>query len=186
MSRIVAQMELTLDGYMTGPNGEMDWFSLDPDVWQLRVSKYESIGTVLLGRRNYEGFAGFWPLMATNPAASPTDVTFSRWLDAVPKVVFSHTLQGAPWQNSRLAEGDLAGELAKLKQQNGKDVLIMSSASLIQQGQHLGLLDELWLNVHPVTLGEGRRLFTERMNLELLESRVFDSGQVFLHYAVRR
>jgi dihydrofolate reductase len=186
MSKTVAQMELTLDGCTTGPNGEMDWFSLDPETWQLRVSNLDSIGTVLLGRKNYEGFAGYWPLMATNPAASPTDVRFSRWLDEVPKVVFSHTLTEATWPNSRLATGELAGELSDLKEQGGKDVLIMSSASLIQQSQRLGLLDELWLNIHPVTLGEGRRLFTERMNLELLESRVFDSGQIFVRYAVRR
>lgn len=185
MSKLIAQMELTLDGFMTGPNGEMDWFSLDPEAWKLRVDKYNSIGTVLLGRKNYEGFAGFWPLMATNPAASATDVRFSKWLDATPKVVFSRTLKETAWQHSRLATSDLAEEVSKLKAQSGKDALVMSSASIIQACMKLGLLDELWLTVHPVILGNGRRLFEQRANLELVESKIFASGQFFVRYAIQ-
>lgn len=182
MSKLIGQMELTLDGFMTGPNGEMDWFSLDPDAWQLRVDKFSGIGTVLLGRKNYQGFAGFWPTMAQNPAASPTDQTFSKWLDAIPKVVFSHTLKEADWQHSRLATRDFAEEVQQLKVQGGKDILIMSSASLIQEAARLDLLDELWLTIHPVTLGQGRELFEQRLSLQVLESHVFTSGQIFVRY----
>ncbi len=185
MAKIVMQMELTLDGFMTGPNGEMDWFSLDPEQWAFKVEKFDTVGTALLGRKNYQGFGGYWPSVATNPAATPTDVAFSRWLDDVPKVVFSRTLEQAQWQNSRLANGDLSEEISGLRAQPGKDALIMNSASIAQECMRLGLLDECWLNIHPVAIGKGRPLFVERVNLELLESRVFGSGQVFLRYATR-
>jgi dihydrofolate reductase len=167
MRKLAMQMELTLDGFMTGPNGEMDWFALDPEAWKLRVEKFNTIDTV------------------PNPTATPTDVTFSHWLDDVPKVVFSRTLKQAEWQNSRLAEGDLAEEISRVKAQPGKDVLIMNSASIAQECMRLGLLDECWLNVHPVAIGRGRPLFEDRVGLRLLESRVFESGQVFLRYATQ-
>jgi dihydrofolate reductase len=112
-------------------------------------------------------------------------VAFSRWLDDVPKVVFSRTLKQAEWQNSRLAVGDLAEEISRLKAQPGKDALIMNSASIAQECLWLGLLDEYWLNVHPVAIGHGRPLFEDRVDLKLLESRVFESGQVFLRYATQ-
>ncbi len=183
MRKIVMQMELTLDGFMTGPNGEMDWFNLDPEVWAFKVEQFNTIDTVLLGRKNYQGFGHYWPAIATNPTATPTDVTFSRWLDDTPKVVFSRTLEKAEWQNSRLADENLADEISRLKAQSGKDILIMNSASIAQECLRLGLLDECWLNIHPVAIGHGRPLFEDRVGLKLLESRVFGSGQVFLQYA---
>jgi dihydrofolate reductase len=186
MRKLIMQLELTLDGFYAGEHEEFDWFTLDPEWWAARVQRYlPSIDTVLLGRKNYEGFQGYWPNMASFPHATDTDKAFSRWLDDVPKVVFSTTLEKTEWTNSRLVNDDLVGEVSRLKAASGKDILIMSSASVAQACMAHGLIDEYWLTVHPVTLGRGLPLFKERVNLELLESKAYPSGQVFLHYATR-
>lgn len=183
MRKLIMQLELTLDGYYAGPHEEFDWFTLDPEAWRLRVDDYRNtIGTVLLGRKNYQGFGGYWPTMANSQVATETDVTFSRWLDEVPKVVFSRTLEKAEWQNSRLVKDDLPGEVSRLKEEPGKDILIMSSASVAQECMQHGLIDAYWLTVHPVALGDGLSLFKDRVGLNLLDSKAFSSGQVFLHY----
>jgi dihydrofolate reductase len=147
---------------------------------------FGGIDTVLLGRKNYQGFGGYWPTVVNNPASTETDIKFSRWLDDVPKVVFSKTLEKAEWKNSRLVKDDLVGEVTKLKKQLGKNILIMSSSSIAQECMRHGLIDEYWLGIHPVTLGKGLPLFKERVKLNLLDSRVFNSGHVYLHYATRR
>jgi len=151
----------------------------------MKVDLFGTIDTVLLGRRNYVGFGGYWPTVVNNPASSETDIQFSRWLDAVPKVVFSKTLEKAGGQNSRLVKDDIEGEVSRLKHQAGRDLLIMNSASLARECMHHGLIDEYWLTVHPVALGEGLPLFKERVGLKLLGSKVFSSGQVFLHYGAQ-
>jgi dihydrofolate reductase len=155
-------------------------------AWKMKVEQFNTIGTVLLGRKNYQGFGGYWPTVVNNPASTETDIKFSHWLDEIPKIVFSKTLEKAEWNNSRLVTGDLIEEVAKLKQGSGKDILIMSSASIAQECMKHDLIDEYWLNIHPVTLGKGLPLFKERVTLKLLNSRTFDSGQVFLHYATQR
>lgn len=187
MRKVIMQLELTLDGFYAGPNEEFDWFTLDAEAWKLRNDYFHSkIDTVLLGRKNYQGFFGYWPAVATNPAASETDLSFSRWLDEVPKVVFSKTLEKADWQNSRLVKDDLEGEVSRLKEQPGKDMLILGSASVAQACMQHNLLDEYWLTIHPVALGNGLSLFKDRISLKLLNSKVFSSGQIFLHYRMQR
>lgn len=186
MKKLIMQLELTLDGFYAGPNEEFDWFSLDQDQWKMKVDLFNTIDTVLLGRKNYVGFGGYWPTVVNHPDASETDIKFSRWLDEIPKVVFSKTLEKAEWHHSRLVKDHLAEEIAKLKQESGKNILIMSSSSVAQECMKHDLIDEYWLGIHPVTLGKGLPLFRERVKLELLNSMVFGSGQVFLHYATQR
>lgn len=187
MRRVIMQLELTLDGFGANADGGMDWFTLDPEAWKLRNTYYRrEIDTVLLGRNNYLGFQGYWPHVANMPEASETDIGFSRWLDATPKIVFSKTLEQPVWQNSRLASGAFTEEVARLKAEPGKNLLIMSSIGLAQSFMATGLIDEYWLTVHPVAIGEGIPLFKERVELKLLDSRAFPSGQVFLHYETRR
>ena len=186
MRKLIMQLELTLDGFYAGEHEEFDWFKLDPEWWAARVQRYlPGIDTVLLGRKNYEGFRGYWPNVSSFPHATDTDLAFSRWLDDVPKVVFSTTLERTEWTNSVVMRGDLGAEVSRLKALSGKDLLIMSSASIAQACQAHGLIDEYWLTVHPVTLGRGLPLFKEPVNLELLESKAYPSGQVFLHYATK-
>jgi dihydrofolate reductase len=186
MRNVIMHISMTVDGFVAGPNGEMDWLALDPESWAADVERMkEKIDTVLLGRVNYEGFGGYWPTVADNPASGAADVTFSKWLDAVPKVVFSTTLDKADWQNSRLVKGDLMEEVQKLKQQPGKDIMIMNSTSIGQQLMRAGLVDEYWLWVNPAIIGAGRPLFEnihDRINLQLVEIKPHASGSFFLRY----
>lgn len=186
MRNVIMHIDMTVDGFVAGPNGEMDWLALDPESWGADVERMkEKIDTVLLGRVNYEGFDGYWPTVADNPASSEADIAFSKWLDAIPKVVFSTTLDKADWQNSRLVKGNLEEEVQKLKQQPGKDILIMNSTSIGQQLMRAGLVDEYWLWVNPAIIGNGRPLFEnihDRINLQLVEVQPHASGSFFLRY----
>jgi dihydrofolate reductase len=182
------QINVSLDGFTAGPSGELDWLIIEPEMWRYSVDQLQTVDTVLLGRVNYEGFYGYWPTVTSNPASTPTDREFSQWLDATPKLVFSKTLDKVEWQNSRLATGTISEEIIKLKQQPGKDMLIMNSTTLKQSFMQEGLLDDYWLMIHPVAVGEGKALFKglkDRLRLRLLNSKAFDSGNVFLHYATR-
>jgi dihydrofolate reductase len=186
MKKLIMQLELTLDGFYAGPKEEFAWFTLNQDLWKMRVGQFSTIDTVLLGRKNYQGFGGYWPTVVDNPASTETDIKFSRWLDNISKVVFSKTLDKVPWKNSRLVKSDLVEEVTRLKQESGKDLLIMSSSSIAQECMKHDLIDEYWLTLHPVTLGEGLPLFKQSVNLKLLNSKIFDTGHVFLHYATWR
>lgn len=115
--------------------------------------------TALLGRKNYQGFATYWPAMADNPDADPRDRAFAQWLNAVDKVVFSTTLPQADWPNSRIAAGDPAAEVRRLRTQNGGDIIVLASASVIRSLLAAGEMDRLSITLCPALVGGGARLF---------------------------
>jgi dihydrofolate reductase len=185
MRKVIFQINISLDGFTSGPNGELDWAIVDQEQWKDLFGMYDRLDTVLLGRLNYEGFHGYWPAVANDPSASVTDRAFSRWMDAAPKVVFSHTLKHTDWKNSRLAEGDVASEIARLKQQQGKDMLVMNSTTLAHSLLEHDLIDEFWLAVNPVVIGNGVPLFQDpqpQLTLKLLEAKSYTNGPIFLRY----
>jgi dihydrofolate reductase len=143
---------------------------------------------VLVGRVNYEGFLGYWPKVKDDPKASPGDVEISRWLDGVPKIVFSRTLREVTWQNARLAKGSAAEEVAALKRAPGKDIILQNSTRLAHSLLAADLIDELHLLVAPVVLGAGRALFTglpRRIDLGPAEVARSDDGAMVLRYEVK-
>jgi dihydrofolate reductase len=135
--------------------------------------------TMLVGRRTYEAFAAFWP---HQPGGTP----MVDYINSVPKYVVSTTLEKPlGWNNSTLIEGDVAEGVAELKQRPGKDITVLGSADLVNALLRDGLLDELRLMVHPIVLGSGKRLFEDggdRKALELVDSRKFATGVVYLAY----
>jgi dihydrofolate reductase len=144
---------------------------------------------VLVGRVNYEGFLGYWPKVKDDPDAARNDVEISRWLDDVPKVVFSRTLREVTWKNARLAKGSAAEEVAALKRAPGKDIIIQNSTRLAQSLLAAGLVDELQITVVPVLLGAGRALFSGLPNpidLGLAEQTRFEDGTFMVRYEVKR
>jgi dihydrofolate reductase len=192
MRKVIVWIHISLDGFVAGPNGELDWLAahvVTEDGWKSYNDLLSTVDTVLLGRVNYQGFASYWPAMATNPSSTKYDIDFSHWLDNTPKLVFSRTLEKVEWQNSRLVKDNIAEEISTLKQQPGKDMLIMNSASIVQTFMRLGLIDEYRISVHPVVLGGGKPLFKdldERHKLKLLKTKAFNSGVVELHYQPER
>jgi dihydrofolate reductase len=182
MRKVIASPFVTLDGFMAGPQGELDWNEpyFDEEMANYIGDQFSAVDTILFGRVTYQFFAQYWPTQGVKD-----DPIFAEKMNSLPKIVFSKTLSKVEWNNSRLVKGDIAEEISSLKQQQGRDMVIDGSPSLIHSFTHLGLIDEYRLRVHPVVLGSGVPLFKnikDRMKLSLLESKTFRSGVVILHY----
>jgi dihydrofolate reductase len=192
MRNVVLWIGMSLDGFTSGPNERLDWLvphATAPEAETVFRRLRERSDTVLVGRVNYEGFFGYWPKVKDDPKASPTDVTISRWLDDVPKVVFSRTLREVKWKNSRLARGSAADEVAALKREPGKDIILQNSTRLAQSLLAADLVDELQMMVVPVVLGSGRALFSglpHQTDLALADLTRFENGTFAVRYQVRR
>jgi len=183
MRRVVYSMGVSLDGFVEGPNGELDWSAPDEELHRFWNEQTRQIETSLYGRRMYELMAGFWPTADADPSAPDHIAEFARLWREMPKVVFSRTLERVDW-NSRLVRGDAGEEVARLKAGPGGDMDVGGAtlaATLIRQE----LVDEFRLVVHPVVLGAGTPFFpapVDPIGLRLLETRRFGSGVVYLRY----
>jgi dihydrofolate reductase len=186
MRKISVFNKISLDGYFAGANGEIDWFGHDSEVGEIahEMGEAEPPDTVLFGRVTYEMFASFWPNV-TPESNVPDDMRkMADELNQMTKVVFSTTLKEVNWKNSRLVRGDVAHEVRILKRAPAGSITIFGSGSIVQQLANEDLIDEYLLVVVPVVLGAGKPLFKDvkKLNLELVESRVAQSGSVLLRY----
>lgn len=178
MRKLFWQMNVTLDGFMEGPNRELTYTAEfhDPDFDRYASEMLASIGGMLLGRVTYELFAGYWP-SAKGPDADR--------MNQLPKVVFSRTLKKLDWGNSKLVNGNIGEEVTRLKQQPGKDLALFGSANLAATLIQLGLIDEYRILVTPVILGVGTPMFKDiesTFKLKLLKATTWSSGTVALWY----
>jgi dihydrofolate reductase len=183
VSRLIYSFGVSLDGFIAGPDGEIDWSGPDEELHRFYNDQARETGTSLYGRRLYELMAGYWPTADEDPSAPEPVVEFAAIWRATPKVVFSTTLEKVE-HNSRLVRGNVGEEVARLKTQPGKDI-DLGGAGLASTLVKLGLIDEYRLFVHPVVLGGGTRYFPaldERINLTPVETRTFGSGVVYLRY----
>jgi dihydrofolate reductase len=184
MSRtVVYSMQVSLDGYMEGPDRAPDWATPDEELHTFHNEHARAAGAYLYGRRLYELMAAYWPTAGDDPAAAPYVVEFARIWNAVPRVVFSNTLEAVD-PGSRLVRGDAAEEVARLKQEDGGE-LDAGGAGLGGSLLRAGLVDEVRLFVYPVVLGAGTPFFPpleHRLDLELIDTRRFDSGVVYTSY----
>jgi len=178
MRKIVAGLFMSLDGVVESPNLWVVPFFND-EVGQAVHASMDAADTVLLGRRTYEEWAGYWP------GKTAQDDPFADYINNTPKFVVSSTLTSVSWQNTTLLSTDVAGELARLKQQPGKNIAISGSGTLVRTLLRDGLLDELGLLLFPVAVGSGKRLFDDldrQIPLELAESRALSTGVLSLTY----
>lgn len=178
---------VSLDGYFAGPNGEShEWFIQDPKV-DLAAHDAMQPDTVLFGRVTYQIFEGHWPKEETNPDAPKEAKATAEELKNMKKFVFSKTLNEVNWENTELVKGDLIDEVKKLKNGNGGDMVIFGSGTIVKQLTAAGLVDEYVFVLTPVVLGAGKSFFkdVEELNLELLETKDFKSGNVLLHYRTK-
>ncbi len=183
MRRLIYAMGTSLDGFIETRTGENAMPEPGEDLYRFCNDQAREIGVSLYGRRMYEAMAPYWPTVEAKPSAPDYEVEFARiWMDT-PRVVFSRTLETVDW-NSRLVRDDVAGEIARLKAEPGKDMEI-GGATLAATAMRLGLVDEVRLLVHPVVLGGGKPFFPDLENampLRLLETRTFSSGVLYLRY----
>ncbi len=184
MRKLVVSMFSTLDGFVVGPNEEMDWVmgnfdaeGMGADMGALQANA----GDFLLGRQTYQIMANAWPNM-TEEMSPGADV-----MNHTPKIVASSTLTETPWgkyANARLVKGDILEEIRRLRQQNGKDIVTFGSPKLVQSLAEAGLVDRFRIWLHPTLLGSGKPLFRgkERLNLKLVGSKVYKNGVIGLDY----
>lgn len=183
MRRLVTSIFMSLDGYIAGPKGEMDWFTknFNGEIGEELLSQRAQQDTVLLGETTYKFFADIWP---EEPDTDP----FAKHINQVKKIVFSKTLHFAPWGQYKAADiisGNTLEEINKLKREPGKDIVIIGSANLIQNLAGLDLIDEYQIMLEPIILGGGKPLFLnykDPLDLQLSKSRVFTNGAVALYY----
>ena len=190
MRKVVAIENVTLDGFADSREGlGFEWTARAYDAEVDRFSNEHvraDVDTAMYGRATYLGMQGFWSNMLDSPDGTPTERAHAKWVNNVDKVVFSRTLESADWANSRLIGGNVAEEVATLKAQPGGAIAIYASPRLVHGFVDLGLIDEFRVLVHPLTLGRGTPLFHDRakLELELLESKAFHSGAVYVRYQV--
>jgi dihydrofolate reductase len=182
MRKVIYSMGVSLDGFIAGPNGEIDWSAPDEELHRFHNEQTRELGAHFCGRGLYEVML-YWETADENPSAPEHVLEFARIWKQLPKIVFSETLEKVEG-NATLATDGIAEEVARLKQQPGKD-LAVGGAGLASAFTKLGLVDEYRLFVSPVVLGGGTRFFPaleERINLELVETRTFGSRVVYVRY----
>lgn len=188
--RVIANITLSLDGRTAGPGGPYDMGFVVPhavteQARDCMMRMVDGGSTALLGRTNYEGFGSYWPNVVADETAEPRDRRFARWLDEVEKVVFSSTLTATPWTNSRLADGDPADVVHRLRAEDGGDIWVLASQSVIRQLLDAGEVDRLSLNLVPELVGGGSTLFPDGLpasSWTLADATPSDSGAVWLTY----
>lgn len=185
MRKLVLFMHVSLDGFVAGPEGEMEWINVDSEMFDYAGRLTGGADTALYGRRTFELMESYWPAAADQPGATQHDITHSRWYNNVDKVVVSATLKPEGLTHTEVVASGITEAITALKQKEGKDILMFGSPSVARLLMQEQLIDDYWLFVNPVLLGHGIPLFgklQERISLALQERKVFSSGVVGLHY----
>lgn len=172
---------LTLDGYFAGKDGDITWHNIDAEFQEYAQKNSNSGTTLLFGRVTYELMSGYW----SSPDALKNDPIVAKGMNSSTKIVFSRTLDKADWAHTRLVKDNMLGEVTNLKQQDGKNLTILGSGSVVAQLAQAGLIDEYQIMLNPVVLGKGKTMFegiTNRLALKLIKTRSFSNGNVLLHY----
>jgi dihydrofolate reductase len=185
MRKLIFFMHTSLDGFVAGPNGEMDWIRLDEALFDFVGTMTAQSDTALYGRVTYEMMQAYWPKAGEKPNASKHDKEHSAWYNRVSKVVLSKTMHQTGLHNTTVIGDHLSEKIHQLKQQAGKNILIFGSPGASQSLLNEGLIDEFWLFVNPIILGKGMPLFkdiTGTTKLKLVESKTFACNVIALHY----
>lgn len=188
MAKLVLFAHISLDGFAADTNSGLGFLSYDQELQNFADELVKTVGTVLYGKNTYLMMAGYWPGVLNDPNEDERSLAHARWVEHIPKIVFSTTLPSADWHNTRLINDNIVEEINKLKLQNTEDLVIFGSPGLARNLMDLGLIDAYKLTLHPVILGKGVSLFdgnTQMSNLKLLDSKTLGSGVVTLHYANR-
>jgi dihydrofolate reductase len=189
MRKLKLQVQMTIDGYIAGQNGEMDWlmFQWDDELKHYVDALTEPVDCIVLGRKLAQGFIPHWAGVAADPD-NPEQESGRKFTDT-PKVVFTQTLDTSEWNNTVLAKGDLADEITRLKQQDGGDIIAYGGANFVSNLIKHGLIDEFHLFINPAAIGNGMPIFQEldaKQNLILVKATPFACGIVVMHYEPKR
>jgi dihydrofolate reductase len=183
MRKLKLQVQMTVNGFVGGPNGELDWmtWTWDEGIKNFVNELHDSVDTILLGRKMTDGFMSHWQ----NVKPDDPEYAFAKKLIDIPKVVFTKTLEKSNWVNTVIAKGDLADEVNNLKKQKGKDIIVYGGASFVSNLIKEGLIDEFYLFINPAAIGSGLTIFggiSGKQNFSLVKSIQFECGVVVLQY----
>ena len=194
MRKIISFMHISLDGFVAGLNGEIDWVKVDEEIFD-HVGKRISQGdTALYGRVTYQMMENYWPTAGDKPTATRHDINHSKWYKKVHKVVLSKTINPDSYReagltNTKIISDNLSDSINELRQQEGEDILLFGSPTATHSLIQLNLIDGYWLFVNPIILGRGIPLFVDikdKIKLKLLTTRQFTCGVTELNYTVDR
>jgi len=187
MRKIISFVHISLDGFVAGPNGEMNWIKVDEEIFDHVGKRISETDTALYGRVTYEMMEAYWPAAGNEPDASKHDIDHSAWYNKAHKLVLSKSLKGAGLPNTTIISDNLSAEMAAIKQGTGSEILLFGSPTATHSLMQQNLIDGYWLFVNPVILGQGIPLFVDiqnKVNLKLLTTRQFRSGVTELNYTV--
>lgn len=181
------QVHMSIDGCIAGPNNEMDWLVWDDDYIKYLNDITESVDTIIMGRKMVDGFIPYWTEVTNKPDDPLYEI--AKKMVEIPKVVFTKTINKSDWPNTNIAKGDFRNEITKLKNLDGRDIIVYGGISFDSSLIKEKLIDEFYLFINPIVLGSGKTIFKdlkEIQKLTLIESKVFDCGLVLLHYEVKK
>ncbi len=181
MRKLIVSNMVSLDGYFAGPSGELGWHQVDQEFIDYSQEMLNAAGTLLFGRVTYELMASFWP----TADARENDPATAGKMNGLEKIVYSKTMDSAGWENTTLVKEDVVNTIAKLKEGEGKNIVILGSANLISSLLPTKLIDEFFIIVNPVILGNGKPLFNNvasQINLQLISTKQLRSGVIILQY----
>jgi len=187
MRNLILVVHVSLDGFVAGPNREFDGFEASEENLLFVCKLTETADSILMGRRSYELLEAGWPSMRDKPGASAGEIAYSNWYNAAKKVVVSKTNNSKNLHNTIVIGNDLAGDIGRIKEQPGRDILLFGSPSVAQRLFQLGLLDQCWVFVNPVLFGEGIPLFSQlsgKVKLTYLSAVPFANGELAIHYQI--
>jgi len=185
MRKVIIFNMVTLDGFIAGADGNIDWHRVDDEFNDFAIEQLNEAGGLIFGRLTYELMVGYWP----TSVAIETDPIIAEKMNSIPKFVFSRTLNKTEWNNTRLVKGNIRDEILKLNQQPGGDLFIFGSANLAATLIQENLIDEYRLIVNPVVLGRGIPLFKDiqgPFQLDFQNVKPFRNGNVLLYYQAAR
>jgi len=196
MRKVIAALQVSVDGFIEGPNGEMDWAMMDDEeTWKDVFEMLAHVDTLILGRKMYPGYEQYWLAVLADPrgilpfsgrVASKNEIDYARLAESRDHIVISSTLDKVVWKTTRIVRD--VEDIRKMKQQSGKDMYAVGGATLVSSLVNLGLIDELRLMINPLILGGGKALFKdvkERHALKLIRAKPLKSGKVSLTYSTR-
>lgn len=189
MRKIVSFTHVSLDGFACDSNGGLGWVKLSDEIQTDVDSRLQQIGAAVYGRVTYGMMVGYWPTVPSNPNSSARDLAHAAWVENLPKIVVSRSLERADWNNTTLIRDHITDEIGRFKQQPGNDLMIFGSPKLTHFLARLDLVDEYLMYLNPVVLGAGTPLFeagSKPRTLKLLEEKHFDAGVIALRYTLDR
>jgi dihydrofolate reductase len=189
MRKLILSMQVSLDGFIEGPNGDMSWLIKDDE--ELWLDLFEMLGSVdllLLGRVMFPEYRNYWKQVLTKPGSPSNEVAYAQLAEKTNHIVFSNTMKDPEWTNTKIINGRVSEEVAKLKNQTGKDIQVVGGAKLAATVIEAGLVDEYRLRINPVIVGSGKSFFKDQNTkrfLELISTKKLKSGIVIARYKVK-